>query len=721
MKYVQYYNKFLVVHFLLLSFLFSNAQNKFVDTNYFYGREYFILRSGRAKMVIQQDKADLGPAFSYMLFDAENPKQTIRKSDAYNYSAEQGIYTSALTVKMNNYPFTAMGQTTHTNWVIVDGIPSVEAVWWAGGIRVREVITPVSLNGIFKRQISLEAADLVGEDSVSICLSIPVAGRKINNNGLAYRTKDASIALVMPEDLTQQVDAELKSIEAGPFLIQPGETKISESYLLVDVPMLNDTELAQRLEVLKSTLNEELVKTKNQWSKRNTLTCNDPLVQRSFDVNRNSLPAFVSDGGKMDAGIFEYGAQWVRDASHSTLGLIHIGEFEMARAALEHMLRDMINEHGTTMIASGFDEPDREQFDQMGEFMHTMKSYVDWTGDISLLTKYREKIIAMVERPLSSAFRDETGMVHNRREFWERTFEDAYELAYQTWVIQGLRDGADLARYFDADRKVDVWRKEADIIEDAMLTHPQKKLVNEGHLIKRRNVGGEMVDVVKMKGWVDGSPASTEHFSRLMPDATLALPISLRIVDPRSELAKNTLDVLEGLRNLRWSMGGYERYHSSSQGDQPGPWPFATTFIMRAQHEAGDLENSRRALQWIYDHAGGRTGAIYEEIPLLRTQQKGSGLLPWNSAEISYFMVHHMLGIKFKGDRMFIKPALYPQTSRLNANFRYRKGRIQLESEGSGKLAYAMVEGEKIKADKKGSVILPKDFEGGTIKLVYEK
>ena len=526
-----------VIGILLLVIMTSHAQQQLIDNNYFHGREYFVLRSGRAKMVIQNDKADLGSAFSHMLFDAENPKQTVKKSNAYNYSTEDNIYSS-LKVIMKNYPFTAMGQTTNTNWVMVDGIPSVEAVWWASGVKVREVITPVTLNGIFKRLIILESADLVAEDTVSISLSIPVSGKKLNNNGLAYRNKDASIALIFQEDLPKKVASSLKSIEVGPFLIKPEEKKVIESYIVVDIPSLNDAELVQKAESIKETIGKELARTKAKWEKLNTLTTDDQLVQNSFDVNRNILPAYVSDDGKMDAGIFEYGAQWVRDGSHSTLGLIHIGEFEIARASLEHMLRDMINEHGTTMIAGGFDEPDREQFDQMGEFMHTMKSYVDWTADISLLTQYKDKIVAMVERPLTPSFRDETGMVHNRREFWERTFDDAYELAYQTWVIQGLRDAADLAKYFGAEHKTDHWRKEADTIEKAMLTHPQKKLVNDGHLIKRRNITGEIVDVVKMDGWVDGAPASVETYSRLMPDATLSLPISLRVVDPESELAK---------------------------------------------------------------------------------------------------------------------------------------------------------------------------------------
>jgi GH15 family glucan-1,4-alpha-glucosidase len=81
------------------------------------------------------------------------------------------------------------------------------------------------------------------------------------------------------------------------------------------------------------------------------------------------------------------------------------------------------------------------------------------------LREHRAKLIAMIERPLRPEFRDATGMVHNRREFWERTFDDAYELAYQTYVILGLRDAASLAEPLGAQDRADRWRAEADRIQ----------------------------------------------------------------------------------------------------------------------------------------------------------------------------------------------------------------------------------------------------------------
>ncbi|MEI6675443.1 MAG: hypothetical protein WCO57_09725 [Verrucomicrobiota bacterium] len=78
-----------------------------------------------------------------------------------------------------------------------------------------------------------------------------------------------------------------------------------------------------------------------------------------------------------------------------------------------------------------------------------------------------------------------------------------------------------------------------------------------------------------------------------------------RTFDDAYELAYQTYVIL-GLRDGRWFGGGFERYHSSGQCDQPGPWSFATCFILRAQHEAGDFAHSRRTLEWLNTVQGGR-------------------------------------------------------------------------------------------------------------------
>ena len=141
--------------------------------SYFYGREYFVLRSGRAKMIVQADKADLAPAVMYLLFDAEDSSQTKRKERALNFADGQGMANSALEVVLGGFPFTALGHETETRWTTVDGIPAVEAVWWAGGLRVTERIFALAGENAFVRRIELSSVNLAGPEKVTLRLSLP--------------------------------------------------------------------------------------------------------------------------------------------------------------------------------------------------------------------------------------------------------------------------------------------------------------------------------------------------------------------------------------------------------------------------------------------------------------------------------------------------------------------------------------------------------------------
>ncbi len=368
------------------------------------------------------------------------------------------------------------------------------------------------------------------------------------------------------------------------------------------------------------------------------------------------------------------------------------------------------------MIAGAFEKPDLEQFDQMGELLHVLKAYRDWTGDDSLVRQHRELLLALIQRPLHPRFRDRTGMVHNRREFWERTFTDAYELAYQTYLIVGLRDAADLAPELGAEDRAAGWRREADRTLQAMLSHPACALVDDGRLIKRRKVTGEVADYPDgLRGFREDVPMSVERHHKLMPDATMALPIALGLVDPRCDLARRTLDDLETLWNTRWSDGGYDRYHTSSQPDQPGPWTFATTFILRAQHDAGLLDRSRRSLEWLDTMAGGRTGAWLEEIPAARSQEVSAGILPWTSAEVALFVVRHYLGVRFDGDQIVLRPALYLGSPAVKADLRFRGSRLQLVIDGAGPIREARINDQPVSATPEGPLRLPRDFQGGRV------
>jgi len=714
------------VHYLIILLLaaagmaageVSSALVELNKASFFYGREYFILRSGRAQMLLQADRADLGPAFTWMLFDAQNAKQSARKENAFNFVPNEGFGSSALEVVLGGFPFTALGHRTDTRWVVEDGIPAVEAVWWAGGVRVTEHISALEAEGVFRRQVRLEGAHLAGQEAVSLRLRLPPTGLRQEGNMLLHKGTGARMALMTADATPLKVDATNGLFEVGPLMVSPGRSIAVETLLLAQMPIGERTQwVAQASQLTAARMAPAIQETTRFWASVSSLSTRDRTVQEVFDKARFGLPAMIGPDGAMDGGLLQYGAQWVRDSSNTALGALHAGHFEAARNALQHMLSKMISGEGVTMIGESFDAPDLEQFDQAGELFHLLRCYRDWTGDDSLIRQYRDLLLTVVERPLKPQFRDQTGMVHNRREFWERTLEDGYELAYQTYVILALREAAELAPSLGAEDRAARWRTEADHIQQAMLSHPDRALVRDGRLIKRRNVTGAVADdTAGFPGFAPDVPLKTERAHRLMPDASMALPIALGIVPARSELARRTLEDLEGLWNTRWSDGGHDRYHTSGQCDMPGPWPFATAFIMRAEHDAGNYERSRRALDWLNTCQGGRAGLWFEEIPSTRSLSRFSGLICWTSGEMALFVVRHYLGVNFEHGALAIRPALYPGSPPVQADLRYRQGRLRLEVSGSGPVKSARVNGKKVKPGKDGSLRLPADFAGGTV------
>ena len=615
---------------------------------YQYGREYFFLRSGRAKMVIQSDKAGLAPAFTYLLFDAEQPGQTVRKKNALNYIEGTNFSQTSLKVILGKVEFSALGINSQARWVAWDNAPAVELVWWAGGIRVKETFAAGAKQGSFDRIIALTSADMAGDDTLSIAAL----------DGLP---------------------------ETGPIPIKRGETITIKREVAIPSLLTNE---AKDLSI----------------NKLSTISTSDNLIGSLYRNASFALPGMVSPNGRMDAGVFEYGNQWVRDGSNVAMGLIYSGYFESARGLLNYILSDLVSEEGTTAIAGGFDAPDREQFDQMGVLMNALKLFSDWTGDQSLITTYRKKILALIERPLNPVFRDSTGMVHNKREFWERTFSDGYEMVYQVYMIQGLRCASDLAGVLGVPEKGPEWRKESDVFLKAMLHHPTRSLVDQGALIKRRNVNGEIDDLSEGRrntGKYD-APVPTEYYHKLNPDATYAIPVLLGVIDPSSDMARRSLDKLEQIWNSRWSIGGYERYLSSSQQDQPGPWTFGTAFIARAQHDAGLTERSRRSMEWLYNIQGGNAGAWFEELPLNRSQVRSCGIVPWTSAEVTSFVVRHWLGVKISGDELIIKPNLYANTQNVSTDLRFRQERLKIQIDRNGKKEVMRLNGKVLLPNKAG-------------------
>lgn len=700
---------------LLPSTILAQADSTLIHLNnysYLYGRQYYVLRSGQTQMFIQSDKADLGSAFTYLLFNARDARQSARKDSACNFTPRSGFQTSALQILMGGYPFVALGQNTTTRWVFQTGIPKVKAVWWAGGIKVTEEIFAVAGVNTFVRSITLDGADIIAREIIKLRLGVPEGNIESFPNALLYSGSKGRIAVIVPQaDVNTDIDKNYLEIADT---LDPGEQQTFNTFIVTQIPSGNIGEILERMGNVNTGI-RFLEKTRSDWAEASSVTTADSVVQNLFNNVRFALPGYMSSVGIMDAGVFEYGGQWIRDASNTAVGLLQIGQFSLARNLLAYMMDNMVGRSGNTMISSNFMKPEDEEFDQMGELWNAIADYYYWTGDSTLLEKNASKLIAMTNLPLEPQFRDSTGMVHNTRGYWERFLGDGYELAYQVWVIEGLRDAVSAAPIIGAEKFVNKWKSAEEKMLNTMLKDPKFGLTSNGAFIKRRSVSGKVIDTLTYKGYVVDSPALTESRQQLLPDASMALPIDMGIINPRSQLATNTLNELQALWDARWSFGGYDRYNTSSEPDQPGPWPLATCFILRAQQAAGMYKRSHRTLQWLYHVQGGHTGAYFEEIPLNRHQEFTDGMLPWSSAEVALFVVNSWLGVGFKGGRVVIRPNLYPGTGQVEADLRYKKGRIDLRIESAGPVKDAVVNGTVVRRQDDGSVVLPKAFSGGMV------
>jgi hypothetical protein len=399
------------------------------------------------------------------------------------------------------------------------------------------------------------------------------------------------------------------------------------------------------------------------------------------------LQANIAASGKLDGSIWQYNREWTRDQAMVSIGLTLSGQFELARKLLSRLLRQFITEAGDTIDSSERRPPQECELDQNGALLFALETYVLWTDDGELVSKYWKKIEAAARFPLKKVFRHpSSGLLHNRREFWERHaahgIEDGMELAHQLWVSIGLSSASRLALLLKKEKEAKNWEKAAQKIRSAMLADKKFRLIQNNSFIKRRKITGEIQAEVKPVP-SSGLPASTPLFEKgrhyLNPDTSTALPIAWGFIPPRSKLAWRTLAQLEKLWNQRWRGGGYGRYHVSSEPDSPGPWPFASLFLARAYFEAGDNAKVWRILRWLGRAPGSEAGSWFEFYgPRPIPPYPQIGIVPWTWVELLILFIHHLLGVRPEWPSLLLRPRLLRGLPGFKASLRLRGFRLNL-------------------------------------------
>lgn len=662
-----------------------------------------------------------GPSATFCGLTFWDSERFVRKWSTFLYHPERGLANTALTVKFNNEFFTISRENFKTiKYDENETIPTVFISWGIekkfdieekffvptyGKLLIRKVkiinktetLPTVAFRlmlypnfGLFDEIYTDEKSKLVVAKGYTI-----IKLTCIPTENIAIKTSGRYDLWVEIKDVDELSKKEVTFI----YSIQDVDENSSFKNEILSEPKI--------LTIIKET--------KKYWDEKTQIETDNRIINHLFFVSRNNLKATLSKSGKRDSGIWQYNMEWVRDDSMFLIGLLMCGFFNEARVMLEKLLGKFVGPEGQTIESSRWFGYELAELDQNGQLLYALWTYVCWTGDFSIIKKYWEKIKLVAEFPIKDVFRNKVSkLLKNKREFWERTdvfgVEEGYELAYQFWVSLGLSKASELAYKINERKFAERWLNISQEIKDAMLYDPKFKLIEDNHFIKRRKANGEWQkylippDRARMP---NRSPIAVEEKPSAEPDTSEVLPIIYNFIPSNSELAIETVEWVEKLWNQRWDYGGYERYDSSSEPEPPGPWPFASIFVAKANLEIKNYDRAWRVLNWLYNINGGKSGAWFEyySVDQLTPPLPPVGFIGWTWAEIVSFIIYHIIGVRPKLEHLKIKPHFLPQLNYAKCLLNIRKMKIYLTIQ-RGRTLQAKINDKPVQIID-GSITLP--------------
>ncbi len=597
--------------------------------------DYFFLGNGLISAAVQHSPTGEGTQVALLFMDPEKLKT---KRETLNFDTNSGLTDSDLSIldsKGNQLPFDEVS----VEWSFKFYVPIVEVNRSSEQIEVQEhFYCPDNTSGVLRREIRLTNPT---SNPVELEIHTGIPGKTITKKTSLNGNSVQTVCLEYSISSDQKLDVGISDFE----------------------PI---TEIADP---------------KN-------ISFDNELLDRFYNAASAQLQAVVSKSGVVDASIWQYCREWLRDHSFMAVGLILSGQHQKAKVLLERLIRDFVSESGDPMDSSEVREADEAELDQNGTLLFALKTYVLWTGDIELVTKYWEKLITIAEFPFGEAFRhDESGLFCNSRDYWERhsTFgvTPGIELMYQVLPAIGLNCAAALGRLTGHVEKAVLWDQEAGQLKERILHHPKFGLVNDSGFIKRRDQNGkiqESITPLENSGLPDGVPLAADITHYLNPDTSAAMPIAFGFVPADSQVAKATLENMEILWNQGWEEGGYGRYHASSEADSAGSWPFPSLIVARAALEAGDYGKVWRILNWLDKMPGSLSCSWFETYcDRISPPYAQLGITPWTWAEIIMLTVHHMIGIQPEENSIRIRPRLLPGLKKVTGSLPLRDIHIHFE------------------------------------------
>ena len=668
------------------------------------GTEYYFLGNGLIMAALQTSASE--EAGTHCGFLLMSPEHFARKNTTYLFHPERGLLHSRFCAIVDGKPRTPEFVNSQIHWAYPGNIPTVVIDWAVGAISIREELMCPSNDPVILRTVTIENTGSIPHEVTGRLFLYPNLGffdeYYVDREHFTLQAKGYQTLELFAANATSAGD---RFLDVDFEELYPKAKKSTTFILTLNCP---------RKEFEARGLPAMMEETKKYWSQCSNFEFDDAGLNHLFSTSRSGIRSAVAHSGKLDGGIWQYNMEWVRDQSMVAAAASMTGQLEIAAAILTRILTFSVSEDGKTVDASRHRTTDTIELDQNGELVYSLYTNWVWSGSDAILKLFWDKIKKVAEYALQPPFLDtESGLVKNKREYWERDasfgVKEGFELTYQFWNIVGLELASSMAKYMKDDGLAEKWIQASVKMKRSFLHHPRLSLVDGGKFIKRRLTTGEVqrtLEPLNRKAMPPGMPLTIEKVSFCEPDSASVYPIIFEMVDPADAVAKKTLESMEELWNQRWDIGGYGRYHVTSEADSPGAWPIATLFILRAYQEAGNLEKVRRALDWMSTVQGGKAGAwheFYGERPV--PPLPPVGILPWTWAELILFVVHHVVGIRPTAEKLSIRPKLIAGMNEIQGDAMIHGHRVRVDIRRDPEKQFAIIDGTTVPL-KQGSVEL---------------
>ncbi len=579
------------------------------------GVSYFFVGNGLIHAGVQWAPGGEGTPLGLLVMD---PERLRKKRESLTMDPERGLEPTIVRVCADGPEDGPHPETLRVAWAPYQGVPAAEAEWhWSGGEVVERFFCPDTTSARLVREVT-------------------VVGRA---SRLSFTRPGAAAAGVISLDPANPACSLIYDLDAG----------------AVNVRAV--TGVVQVDEALAAS-----------WAARPVVRFGHERLDRFWHLSGWQLSAAVARSGRIDASVWQYNREWVRDQALVALGFVMSGDHVTAGRILRRLLSEFVTADGGTVDSSEVRGRDEAELDQNGVLLYALQQYVLWTGDLGLVIDAWDRIAAVAAYPLRPEFAHPSGLLHNAREFWERHrvhgIEPGFELAHQLFLSMGWSAAAALARRTGRHDEALTWDTASARLRSATFDDSAFGFVVDGALVKRKRLDGtvqERIDALPEAALPAGVPLAASGAHCLDPDTCTVLPAAFGAIDPRSPVAVRTLDRVEALWNQAWSDGGYGRYHVSSEPDSPGGWPFASIFVARAALDAGRADRAWRVLDWL-DRADGSPAGSWFEFYGRRMAPPFPqvGVVPWTWAELLTLLAGHVAGVRLTEGGVRIRPHLLP-------------------------------------------------------------